>query len=164
MIVHYLLLYVKHIAEAMIGVVAFSILFHAPKKEWLACGISGTIGWILYCILHDLGFGIIPCNFAATVGLTLFSRWMAAYRQAPVSVFLVPGIFPLVPGAGIYYTAYYFFMEDPARGSEMLLDTMAAAGSITVGIIFGSFLITGVLQRFHASRLTAGRPARKDNR
>ena len=152
MIVHILLLYMRHIAEAMVSVIAFSMLFHAPKKEWIACGISGTIGWVIYCILHDLGCSLILCNFAATTGLTLFSRWMAAYRQAPVSVFLVPGIFPLVPGAGIYYTAYYFFMENPVKGSERLFDTMAAAGSITVGIIFGSFLITGVLQRFHIHR------------
>ena len=26
-----------------------------------------------------------------------------------MTIFLLPGIFPLVPGAGIYYTAYYLF-------------------------------------------------------
>ena len=147
---HFLLLYCKHIAEAMVGVVPFAILFHAPKKEWIACGISGTIGWILYCIMSDLGFGIIACNFAATVGLTLFSRWMAVLRRAPVSIYLVPGIFPLVPGAGIYHTAYYLFMEKPEMATAAARDTLAAAGAITVGIIFGSFLITGVLQQLHS--------------
>ena len=152
MIDHLILLYLKHILEAMTGVIAFSVLFHAPRDEWITCGISGTIGWIVYCIFTDLGFSLILSNFTATVALTLFSRWMAVIRQTPVTVFLVPGIFPLVPGAGIYYTAYYFFMEQPELGSAKAMETLAAAGAITVGIIFGSFLITGFFRTLALSR------------
>ena len=143
MIVNYILLYLEHILEAMVGVIAFSILFRAPKQQWLACGIAGTIGWIVYCIMSDFGCSVLAANFIATTALTLFSRWMATLRQMPITVFLVPGIFPLVPGAGIYYTAYYFFMADPIQGAAKAMETFAIAGSITVGIIFGSFLITG---------------------
>ena len=47
------------------------------------------------------------------------------------------GIFPLVPGSGIYYTSYYFIMSDMesfvAKGTE----TFKVAGAIALGIIFG---------------------------
>ena len=148
-----ILTYLRHIAEAMVGVTAFSVLFRAPRNEWLACGISGTIGWVFYCILRDLGFGLLVSNFGATVVLTLFSRWMAVFRQMPVTVYLVPGIFALVPGAGIYYTAYYFFMEQPEMGSMKAMETFSIAGAITVGILFGSFLITGFLRTFASWKL-----------
>ena len=35
-------------------------------------------------------------------------------RRCPATVFLISGIFALVPGAGLYYTAYYFIMGDNA--------------------------------------------------
>lgn len=54
-----------------------------------------------------------------------------------VTVFLLTGIFPLVPGAGIYYTSYYFIMGDMSRFSQYGISTVKVAGSIVLGIIFG---------------------------
>ena len=44
MIMDILLLYLLRFAAAMTGTVAFSVLFHAPKRDWVFCGIAGSIG------------------------------------------------------------------------------------------------------------------------
>ena len=141
MILHAVVRYFIQITACMAAVIAFSVLFHAPRKEYLYCGISGTIGWVVYCLLKDLGLGLLITNFAATVVLTLFSWRMSIHRRMPVSVYLIPGIFPLVPGAGIYYTAYYFFMGFRGMATARFVSTMETAGAITVGIMLGSYLI-----------------------
>mgnify|MGYP002624622553 CR=1 FL=1 len=46
-------------------------------------------------------------NLVGAFILTVFSRVLAAKRKNPVTIYLITGIFPLVPGAGIYYTSYY---------------------------------------------------------
>ena len=38
-------------------------------------------------------------------------------------MFLISGIFALVPGAGIYYTAYYFIMGDNAMAVAKGVET-----------------------------------------
>ena len=73
----------------------------------------------------------------ATFALTLVARILSAVRRTPVTVFLLTGIFPLVPGAGIYYTSYYFIMGDMSRFSQYGISTVKVAGSIVLGIIFG---------------------------
>ena len=50
--------------------------------------------------------GVVVATFIAVVVITLLSRIFAIVRKAPVTIFLVSGIFPLVPGVGIYYTSY----------------------------------------------------------
>ena len=56
-------------------------------------------------------------------------------ERCPVTIFMVAGLFPLVPGAGIYWAIYELVMDNPAaasgRGTEALTDAVA----IVLGII-----------------------------
>ncbi|OOB77996.1 MAG: hypothetical protein BEN18_09055 [Epulopiscium sp. Nuni2H_MBin001] len=54
----------------------------------------------------------------------------------PITVFLIAGIFPLVPGAGIYFTAYYFIVNDNVQAFVKGLETFKIAMAISLGIVF----------------------------
>ena len=94
---------------ALFATLSFAVIFSAPKKEL----------------------------FIATLCLTIMARIFAAARSMPVTVYLLSGIFPLVPGAGIFYTAYYLFTNDRALSSSKGIETFEVAGAIVLGIIFG---------------------------
>lgn len=121
----------------MVGTLAFAVLFHAPKKEYFFCSLTGGIGWIVYYLFTHFGCSVEVASMIATFVLTLQSRVLAVLRKNPVTVFLVTGIFPLVPGAGIYYTSYYLIMNDFDKFSVKGTETFLVAGAITLGIIFG---------------------------
>ena len=106
--------YVIQFVLAMIATIAFALLFCAPKKELVFCGLSGALGWIVYYILFQLNGNVVLASLVATFILTVFSRTMAVVRRNPATVYLLCGIFPLVPGAGIYYTAYYLITKESA--------------------------------------------------
>ena len=114
-----------------------SPFFPHQKKELLYCGFSGAFGWILYYILVQLGMGVVVPSLIATFCLTILARIFAVIRSTPVTVYLLTGIFPLVPGAGIFYTAYYLFTNDRAFSSSKGIETFEVAGAIVLGIIFG---------------------------
>ena len=101
---------------ALFATLSFAVIFSAPKKELFYCGFTGALGWIIYYIMVQFD--------------------MAA-RSMPVTVYLLSGIFPLVPGAGIFYTAYYLFTNDRALSSSKGIETFEVAGAIVLGIIFG---------------------------
>lgn len=98
---------------------------------------SVAIGWIVYLICLQFDTGTVIANMIATLALTVFSRMVAALRKNPVTVYLIAGIFPLVPGAGIYYTSYYFIMNNMSEFSRYGMETIKVAGAIVLGIIFG---------------------------
>ena len=122
---------------SMIATISFAILFHAPRKEVLFCGFTGAFGWMIYYLLTTRDVNIVLASLVAAFGLTLLARGFAVARLNPVTVYLLPGIFPLVPGAGIYYTAYYLFTGDTAMSGAKCLETVYIAGAIVFGIIFG---------------------------
>ena len=119
---------------AFVSTIAFAVIFHTPRKEWLYTGLTGGAGWLVYLIATDMGSGVVAASFCATLALTWLSRIFSFQRKAPVTVFLICGIFPLVPGAGIYYTGYYFFMGSNAQALDKGLETIKIAVAIALGI------------------------------
>ena len=87
--------------NAAVGTMAFALLFQVPKQYYVNCGIIGGCGWLCYKLLLS-GCGLFASTFFATVLVVFLSRLSAVHRHCPVTVFLIAGIFPLVPGPGIY--------------------------------------------------------------
>lgn len=97
-------------AVSFVATVSFAILFQVPREQYVYSGLCGAAGWLCYLLVMQNYPSPAVASFAAVVVLTVMSRIFAVRRKTPVTVFLICGIFPLVPGAGIYYTAYNFII------------------------------------------------------
>lgn len=137
-------------AVAFAAVMAFAILFHAPRREWVPCGLTGMMGWMVYWLAVQGGLSVVAASFWGTLGLALLSRVLAVVRRCPVTVFLTGGIFPLVPGAGIYYTVYAFITGDNAAAVFKGVETLKIAGVIALGIVLVLALPKGLFRVFAA--------------
>ena len=122
---------------AMVATISFAILFNAPKKEVVYCGLTGALGWDVYYAMTQNDCSSVLASLIATFCLTILARCFAVMRKNPVTMYVLPGIFPLVPGAGIYYTAYYLFNGNTEMSGFKGLETLEIAGAIVFGIIFG---------------------------
>lgn len=121
------------VIAAFFGTIAFSLLFNVPSKHYLYCGITGAVGWLCYLLSHTI-LSVTISSFIATLAVAILSRIFAVKRKTPITVFLIPGIFPLVPGAGIYYTSYYVVMDDLMNAAVKGIETIKIASSIVVGV------------------------------
>ena len=122
---------------AMFATISFAILFNAPKEEVIHCGLTGSLAWTIYYGMTQNDINSVLASLVASFGLTILARAFAVIRKCPVTMYLLPGIFPLVPGAGIYYTAYYLFIGNTEMSGFKGLETLEIAGAIVFGIIFG---------------------------
>ncbi len=116
------------------GTLGFGILFGIPRRTFLACALDGGVGWLVYQLAVMLGVGSVSATLLAAIPMTLLARIFAITLKAPVTVFLICGIFPLVPGAGIYYTAYYFILNNSELFAESGVSTFKIAGALAIGI------------------------------
>ena len=123
------------IIQATVGTVAFSILFSVPKKYYISCGLTGGAGWLVYSLVC---LKLSPATGAlfATMVVILLSRVQAVVMKCPVTIFMIPGIFPLVPGAGIYWTSYYIVTEQLNLALQTGYEAVKTAVAIVLGIIF----------------------------
>ena len=128
---------IGQILSSVIGVFAFAILFHAPRRSYLSCALCGGISWASYLVCASLGMTEFLCGTIAVLVLTFAARILSVAMELPATTFVVCGIFPIVPGAGIYHTAYGLMTGDMERFGLYGKQTIALAGAIAIGIIIG---------------------------
>ena len=101
---------ISEFIAGMLGTMAFSILFGVPSRYYVYCGLIGSGGWIIYSVAVKV-LGAAEASLLATMAVIFFSRLAAVWKRCPVTIFLIAGIFPLVPGSGIYWTTYYLVTD-----------------------------------------------------
>ncbi len=112
----------------------FSILFNASRSHLICCGIAGACSWFVYAVTLQLGVSSLMANFIAVLALSILTGHLARFKKAPITVFLAPGIIPLVPGAGMYRTMFFIFGGEYAMGGRTFIETMEIAAILAVGI------------------------------
>lgn len=158
---------IANILCSFVGTIAFSVLFNVQKKYYLGCGLAGMLGWLVYCLMIQWMTPSMS-SFFGTVAVVLCSRILAVYMKCPITVFLVSGIFPLVPGAGVYYTAYYIVENNMVLAAEKGLSSLKIAFAIVLGITFvvsipkRYFQMDYWINRGKLKKLTAGMDKKKD--
>ena len=116
------------------GTLSFAILFACPRRTLPYCGLVGAMGWLIYEAAVLCGMESFAASLLAVIPLALLARIFAVTQRTPVTIFLLSGIFPLVPGAGIYYTAYYFIQGNNILALANGISTFKIAVALAVGI------------------------------
>jgi uncharacterized membrane protein YjjB (DUF3815 family) len=129
-----------HFVAALAASYSFALLFNSPKQQRFFGGLTGAIGWIIYRFTLHSGSSRLFSTFIAAVAVGIISEISGRTRKAPVTIFLLPGIIPLVPGADAYLAMLAFSSGDWASGLDITVKTLFLAGAIAGGtILTGSF-------------------------
>ena len=130
---------------AFAGTAAFALLFGIDREHYVPAGIIGAIGWALYLILvRQCGATPAGATFAASTLVCILSRFAAIPFRIPAQGFLLCGIFPLVPGAGIFWFTYYLTDSQ----FNLSLQSGWVASKIAMAIVLGIILAMELPQRF----------------
>lgn len=124
-----------------VACIGFSIIFNIHGIGICICALGGTLAWAIYCIATYFGSDIYTAYFLAAVVAAVYSEVMARIRKYPAISYLVVAIFPLIPGAGIYYATSFLLQDDKIAFTEKALQTIGIAGVIAVGILMVSTLV-----------------------
>lgn len=138
------------IVASLVGTAAFAVLFGVPRRYYIDCGLCGMAGWLTYMALMRLcGSSVVIATFFAAIVVAVLSYGFAMFRRCPVIVFLVCGIFPLVPGAGVFWTTYNVVSDQLSSA----LTTGFTALKLTFAIVFGIIIFMELRNRLKHTAL-----------
>lgn len=126
---------------AFIACMAFCILFNVHGGGIVFTSLGGALGWLVYLLVLAGNDSKAVAAFAAGVAISLYSEIMARVRKCPASGYLLIAFFPLVPGAGLYYTMKHFIDGDNAAFQTSGYDTLAMAGGLALGVLLVASLV-----------------------
>ena len=137
------------IVGSFIAILGFAVLVETPKKYLIHAGSVGAIGGGLYLFCTQQGLDVVLSSFFSALAIAFMSHTFARIFKAPVTVFLIAGILPTVPGAGMYRIVYYIITNDRVQCAYYFMQTLEIAGMIALAI----FIMDSVFRlRFPLSR------------
>ncbi|QCX33318.1 threonine/serine exporter [Caloramator sp. E03] len=125
---------------AFLGSFCGGIIFNIQKKNLVWAGVCGGLSWITYISIYKYTNGVVFSTFIGAIVVGFYSETMARILKTPAFVFSIPGIFPLVPGAGAYFTVLYLVNNNYSSAAVKAVETVAIAGAIAFGILFTTTL------------------------
>lgn len=135
---------IKQVLLSFLSTIGFSIIFNIPKGFVIKSGFVGSIGWLVFYICNLFLKNIIISTFLAAITVGIFGEIFARHYKKPATVFIIPGIIPLVPGAGMYYTMLALVEENFYTAATKGTETFFIAAAISTGIIISTTLSTSI--------------------
>ena len=129
---------------AFFATIGFAVLFNIPRKDILYAGCVGGLGWLIYQLLQSIEISIFFSSFIGALVVGILAEAFAKIRKTPATVFVVPGIIPLVAGYGLYFSMLSIieknYDEALRVGFETLMVATVIASAIIVSTTFGKLI------------------------
>lgn len=129
------------------AVISVAITLGVPKKFLGYAGLVGAVGWLVYLLLGAAGCSTVASMFLAALVVAMISHIFARLKKAPVTLFLIAGILPLVPGVGMYRIVYNLITNNNSLAGYYFSETMQIAGMIALAI----FIMDTLFRMFQKS-------------
>ena len=133
--------------------IGFSILFNIHGTGVFVCAAGGTLTWLTYRLCQHCGIDNVTANLIGAMMASLYSEIMARIRKYPAITYLVISLFPLIPGAGVYYSVNFAVRGDMTSFAQKLGETGSIAGSMAIGILLISTVVRIFTDRIHRKQI-----------
>ena len=130
---------------ALFATLGFAVIFRVPVRHIPACAATGVLGWITFLVSdYYMSSPVMGCFFGACmVGLCSFIA--ARIFKEAMTIFTIPGILCLVPGAKIFYTMEALLKKNIEEMADIGIQTLMMAGAIAMGLLVIGALIKVVM-------------------
>nr|WP_229713120.1 threonine/serine exporter family protein [Macrococcus hajekii] len=132
--------FIVQFITSFFATIFFSVIFNAPRKLLLPCGIVGAVGWIVYYVLNTYDISAVTASFAGALCLGITAHLMSRYYKQPVIIFYVAGIIPLVPGGMAYDATKNLIINDYPTALQNGVKVTLISGAIAFGLIFAEMI------------------------
>ncbi|ERJ81980.1 hypothetical protein HMPREF1987_01571 [Peptostreptococcaceae bacterium oral taxon 113 str. W5053] len=127
--------YLLQFVISFITTLGFCLFFNVKKAALISASFAGALGWIACRMTSNAGLNVIFANFVAALVISIVAEVLARIQKNPVSIYIVPGMLPLVPGFGIYYTIQYLVSGKYEAGLKEGVLAFFIALALALGII-----------------------------
>jgi uncharacterized membrane protein YjjB (DUF3815 family) len=131
-VTHPLLLFFFYGALLTLG---FSLVFHSPLNKLIVTSCIGGFGMTAFVGIALLGANLALAVLGGTILIAALAEIASRAGHEAVTVYIYPGIIPLVPGAMIYESMNSLLDNGIVAAASKSVETLICAGCIALGLV-----------------------------
>lgn len=127
---------------------SLSYCFNISRYDIIWGAVTGGVGWLVYKLV---GADTTVAYFFGAVAISFLSEIFAIVIKNPVTVYLVPGLLPLVPGGGMFQMMRAAVQGNLDDAVSIGFATLSDAGAIALAIALASSvsrLVISIVRHF----------------
>ncbi|MGL5635069.1 MAG: threonine/serine exporter family protein [Sarcina sp.] len=139
--------YIIQIVSCGVGALGYALVYNVKRDKLIVVTIGGLLTITAYVIINNMFNNILLATTISSALITFYSEILARYLKSPATVFLLPGIIPLVPGGGLFYTMTGLLKGNMTQFNSYGISTFETAAGIAIGVILASVIVHHVNNR-----------------
>ena len=120
---------------SFLATVSFSIIINIPKHYLLWSGFTGAFGWLVYWLCVSFSESKVFSALLASLGIAFISNLFSKKTKTPTMIFIIPGMFLLVPGGLAYQVVRNFVMGFYQEAISNMVQVVMISGAIALGVV-----------------------------
>lgn len=137
------------------GSVAFALYIHMRPRLLPAAAFGSALSWAVYLLVYHVRPHLFFANMIAAVAVYIWCKILARLLKMPVTIFLVPGIFPLLPGGYLYYTMLALLNRQAETFRQNAVSTIATTLGIACGVVAAAIVANWIIDIVEQTRRRA---------
>ena len=129
-----------NILFSYIASVGFALTINVPHRALNFAGISGIAGWMVYWLAMHAGMGRMLSNLMGAFLIGILGIFFARAKKAPVTVFNIPALVPLVPGVPAYQAVRSLVDGETMEAEVAILKVAIVTCAIALGILLSTMV------------------------
>ncbi len=117
------------------------ITLRTPKSAWITVGITGMMGWATSEALSRQRVPELVVAVAGALMIGALAEILARFQKQPVTVYIVSGIIPLVPGTTAYNSMLAFLERNFDSGLYLAFKAFLIASYLAAGLAVAPLFI-----------------------
>ncbi|MBQ8289109.1 MAG: threonine/serine exporter family protein [Clostridia bacterium] len=113
----------------------YAVLMRVKLRHLPSIGLGAGMTYLIFALLNSVGLSLLLSNMIAAMIATIYGEIMARLFKAPVTIYSLPSIIPLVPGGSLYYAMAALMNGNEAEFVSRGTDTVMIALGLAIGII-----------------------------
>ncbi len=126
--------YIHEFLICSVAVCAFCFLGRTPKRTVIASSLMSGGAYVVYRLVNVGTDREVFAYFIATLFIALLSEVFARIFKMPSTIFIFPGIIPLVPGVGLYNSMLCLVRDEHQNFAVTAVNTIFIAGAIAIAV------------------------------
>ena len=134
------------------GSAAFALYIHMRPRLLPAAAFGSVLSWAVYLLAYHFRPHLFFANMIAAIAVYIWCKILARLLKMPVTIFLVPGIFPLLPGGYLYYTMLALLNRQADAFRQSALSTVSTTLGIACGVVVAAIVanwMIDIAERMH---------------
>ena len=137
---------------ALLAVLGFCILFHSPPGTIFYACLIGTAGQLMMKYLESIGYDYSIACFIGACVLAVLAEFGSRAGKDATTIFIIPGVIPLVPGARLYDSMMALLNGDMADAASQTTTAVITSLCIAAALVVVSSLtrlLVSILRRIN---------------